>query len=180
MDYSKNADKWEDCSSPQTISGTTYEVVTDLATEPVDLEFFKEHARIDFDTDDTLAQKYLKAARIQLEQWSMLSFGVKTIEFSALEVCDNYKIMFGPVDEITTAGFSNFKDNLTKGGKKVVFEYTTKNTLSLDENVQIAICRYAAGLYMNRENVIDSKLSSTALIDQAKLMLEPYRNIIIF
>ncbi len=163
-----------------TISGTNYIVIDDLAAEPVDKDFFKEHARIDFDTDDDLVEKYITAARKYLESYCQLSFGVKKINLLANCLPKYYKMMFGPVDTITTADFTNKGDLLVQGGYDIDIEFNTKDTLFNDEVVQIAICRYAAGLYINRENVIDSKLSGIALKDQALEMLQPYRNIIIF
>ena len=163
-----------------TISGTNYIVIEDLATEPVDKEFFKEHARIDFDTDDNLIEKYITAARKYLESYCQLSFGVKKINLLATCLPKYYKMMFGPVDTITTADFTNKGDLLVQGGYDIDIEFETKETLFNDEVVQIAICRYAAGLYVNRENVIDSKLSAVAMKDQALEMLQPYRNIVIF
>lgn len=178
MDYYKNIDKLGcDGTGKLTASGVQYRVVTDLAAEPVDLVFFKQHARIDFDTDDTLCAIYIKAARIALEQWSQLSFGVKTIGITALSLPKNYKLMFGKVDVIDTTGFTNKGDILKEGGIDIDIEFTTLNWI--DDCIRIAIARYAAGLYINRENVTDTKYSSQALQDEAKTMLQPYRNLII-
>lgn len=180
MDYYKNLDLLSDNGNVSTISGTQYQVTQDLDAEPVTIEFFKEHARIDFDTDDTLIAVYITAARKFLEKWAMLSFGVKTINLTANCLPCNYLLMFGPVDAITTADYTNVGDILKQGGNNIDLEFTTKDTLFNDDVIKIAICRYAAGLYVSRENVIDSKLSAIALQDQAKIMLDPYRNIILF
>jgi len=177
MDYYKNVDKLgcETSSDYWTAKGIQYRVVTDLASEPITLEFFKQHARIDFSTDDTLCNIYIKAARIELEQWSQLSFGVKTMGLTALELPKNYKLMFGKVDEVTTANFTNVGDILKEGGQDVSIEYTTLDWI--DDTVRVAIARYAAGLYVSRENVQDTQFASQSRQDEAKLMLEPYRNI---
>lgn len=177
MDYYRNIDKLGAAAYTDSYKakGVQYTVITDLATEPVTLEFFKDHARIDFDTDDTLVSSYIKAARQELERWTQLSFGVKTIRLTALELPTNYKLMHGKVDEITTAGFTNIGDILKEGGKDVVLEYTTLNWI--DETVRIAICRYAAGLYINRENITETKFSGQVSQDEAKTMLRPYMNI---
>lgn len=177
MDYYKNVDKLgcETSSSYWTIKGIQYRVVTDLVAEPITLEFFKQHARIDFDTDDTLCEVYIKAARIELEQWSQLSFGVKTMGLTALELPKNYRLMFGRVNQVTTANFTNAGDILKEGGLDIDIEYTTLDWI--DDTIRVAIARYAAGLYVSRENVVDTQFASQVRRDEAKLMLEPYRNI---
>lgn len=180
MDYNKNFDLIGDETVYLSISGTQYQVKTDISAEPVTKEFFKEHARIDFDTDDTLVETYIKAARIYLEKWSMLSFGAKTMILTALSLPKNYKLMFGPVNTITTADFTNVGDILKEGGNDVLIEYTTKADLATDDVVRVAICRYAAGLYIQRENILDTKFTPKSLIDESKVMLDPYRNIILF
>lgn len=179
MDYFKNIDYLQPSSSDKLgVKGIQYSIVQDLATEPVDLEFFKEHARIDFNTDDALCEKYIKAARQFLEGYSQLSFGVKTMRLMALELPDNYKLMFGSVDTITTPNYSNFGDILTKGGSNIDIEYTTKGIIN--DDIRIAICRYAAGLYVFRENIIETKYVAQVGMDEAKEMLKPYMNITMF
>jgi len=179
MDYYKNIDKLGCYGYDKLVaSGIQYSVIDDLATEPVTLDFFKKHARIDFDTDDTLASVYLKAARQELEQWSQLSFGVKTMELTALSLPTNYKLMFGKVDEVQTENFTNKGDILKEGGTDIDIEYTTIGTIN--DAIRIAICRYAAGLYINRETVTETKYSAQSLQDEAKTMLNPYRNITLF
>lgn len=178
-DFYKNCDKICDgYYGHLTASGIQYSVIEDLTEEPVTLDFFKQHARIDFDTDDTLASVYLKASRQDLEQWSQLSFGVKTIGLTALSLPTNYKLMFGKVDSILTANFTNKGDILKEGGTDVDIEYTTVGTIN--DAIRIAICRYACGLYINRETVTETKYSAQSLQDEAKTMLNPYRNIILF
>lgn len=179
MDYYKNVDNLCGGNYGHLIaSGIQYSVIEDLEEEPVTLEFFKQHARIDFETDDTLCEVYLKAARQALEQWAQLSFGVKTIGLTALSLPTNYKLMFGKVDELTTENFTNKGDILKEGGTDIYIEFTTKDWI--DDTIRIAICRYAAGLYINRETVTETKYSAQSLQDEAKTMLSPYRNIILF
>jgi len=175
-DFYKNCDKICDGYYGQlSASGVQYSVITDLTEEPVTLYFFKQHARIDFDTDDTLCEIYIKASRQALEQWSQLSFGVKTIGLTALSLPANYKLMFGKVDEVTTENFTNKGDILKEGGKDIDIEFTTKEWI--DDAIRISICRYAAGLYIFRENVVESKYRAEGLMDEAKNMLNSYRNI---
>lgn len=175
-DFYKNCDKICNGVNGQLYaSGIQYSVITDLENEPVTLDFFKQHARIDFDTDDTLCEIYIKAARQYLEQWSQLSFGVKTIGLTALSLPKNYRLMFGKVDEVTTDNFTNKGDILKEGGTDIDIDYTTKDWI--DDAIRIAICRYAAGLYIFRENVVESKYNYQDLMDEAQKMLNPYRNI---
>lgn len=155
--------------------GIQYNVVSDLSEEPVTVEFFKAHARIDFDTDDELVETYLKAARLHLEKWSQLSFGVKTINLTALKIPNNYKLMFGKVDTVTTPNYTNVGDILKEGGTDIDIEYTTIGTF--DDTIKIAICRYAAGLYINREDFIETKFSPKDLMNEAYKMLQNYRNV---
>lgn len=178
-DFYKNCDKICDGRYDNlTAKGVQYFTIIDLAEEPITLEFFKQHARIDFDTDDTLCEVYIKAARRELEMWSQLSFGVKTMGLLALELPKNYKLMFGKVDTILTANFTNFGDILKEGGSDINIEFKTKDWI--DDAIRIAIARYAAGLYIFRENIVDAKYQAQIGMDEAKAMLQPYRNLILF
>lgn len=176
MDYVRNIDKLGCYSYGQrTAKGVQYSTIVDLATEPVTVEFFKEHARIDFATDDNLVEVYLKAARQELEQWAQLSFGAKTIGLTALELPDNYRLMFGRVDTVTTSGYTNVGDILKEGGTDIDIEFTTIGTIN--DAIRVAICRYAAGLYIFRENIIETRYVAQVGMDEAKRMIDPYRNI---
>ena len=174
MDYYKNID-YLTGDTLYTASGIQYRIVEDILPEPVGLDFFKNHARIDFDTDDSLCEYYIRAARQVLEKWSQLSFGARIMGLTALSLPKNYRLMFGRVDAVTTSGFTNVGDILKEGGTDVDIEYTTLDWI--DDDVRIAICRYAAGLYINRENITDTKLSGQSLQDEAKGMLRPIRNL---
>lgn len=175
MDFDTNSDYYNRNLETPVLHGVQYRVVTDLATEPVTLEFFKEHARIDFDTDDTIITAYIKAARIYLEQWAQLSFGVKTINLKALRLPCNYKLMYGYVDAITTSGYTNFGDILKEGGTDINIEYTTLGIIN--DDIKIAICRLAASYYIYRETEVETKFSSSALKNEAEKMVKPYANI---
>lgn len=178
-DFYKNCDKiCDDAWMHKSANGVQYYTVEDLAEEPITLDFFKAHCRIDFQNDDTLCETYIKAARRELEMWSQLSFGVKTMGLLALELPKNYKLMFGKVDTILTANFTNFGDILKEGGSDINIEFTTKDWI--DDAIRIAIARYAAGLYIFRENIVDAKYQAKIGMDEAKAMLQPYRNLILF
>lgn len=177
MQFTKNADYLRCRNETGGIPavGIQYSVVTDLATEPVDLAFFKQHARIDFNIDDNLCAQYIKAARQDLERWSQLSFGVKTMRLRALQLPDNFRLMYGRVDTVTTSGYTNFGDILREGGKEVEIEYTTLDWI--DDNIRIAICRQAAALYVFRENITETKYNAQVGLNEAKEMLKPYMNL---
>jgi len=178
MDYYKNADYLETCTNEPLLYGIQYRVKTDLAAEPVTVDFFKEHARIDFDTDDALLASYLKSARQELEQYSQMSFGVKTMMLKALYLPKNYKLMFGYVNTILTAGYTNFGDILKEGGTDIDIEYTTLGIMN--DTIKIAICRYAAGLYIFRENVVETKFNYKTEIDESRKMIRSLSNITLF
>lgn len=183
MDFYKNLDLIigeYDLERPtaNAISGTRY-VVKDDGTEILTPELFKQHARIDFNTDDTLVPEYIKAARQALERWSQLAFNVKTMNFTALRVPCNYKLMYGPVDTITTADFTNNGDLLVEGGSNINIDYTTLG-MATESVVKIAVARYAAGLYVFRENVTDTRIRPTQVADESKEMLKPFMNLIWF
>lgn len=174
--FEYNSDYYEcDTTNDPVLYGLQYLTVTDLLEEPVTLEFFKQHARIDFDTDDTLCEVYIQAARIELEQWSQLSFGVKTIGLTALYLPKNYRLVHGPVDSVITSGFTNVGDILKEGGNDIDIEFTTLDTYFDNNMVKVAIARYAAGLYVSRENVVDTQFASQTSQDEAKKMLDPIR-----
>ena len=162
------------------LEGVQYRIVTDLATEPVSIEFFKQHARIDFDTDDNLLEEYIKAARQELERYSQLSFGEKTIKLMALRLPKNYRLMFGPVNAITSPTDLTLFGDIVKdaNGEDVEITYTTSWTGQggLPLAIKVAICQHAAGLYINRENVLTGMNAGT-LFDQALKTMDRYKNV---
>lgn len=159
--------------------GIQYYVVEDLAAEPVDVTFFKDHARIDFDTDDALIATYITAARIELEQWAQISFKVQTRRLTALNIPKNYKLMYGPVSSITTEGFTIFGDHVKEGGTEVIIDYITEGVIN--DTIKIAIARYAAGLYAIREHIMltdkGTPLNTAKMISEAREMIRPFANI---
>lgn len=183
MDFYTNEDQFllnEDLAPSSPVRGISYEVIADLATEPVLPAFFKLHARIDYNTDDELITSYIKSARQYLEQWSQLSFGTKTIRFTALKVPAKWKLMFGPYTAIAGTDYTLFgNDILVEAGTDVDIELTSG--WALPEAVKIAICKRAAGDYCIRENYIISDKGAIQtpdmLYDEAQKLLQPYMNI---
>ena len=157
--YYKNEDKLclerDLIPTGRPVKGVEYTFLTDLAVEPVTVEDFKIHARIDYNTDDRLVAMYLKAAREHLEKVAQLSFGERTVRMTALSMVDNWKVMYGPVDTVTAPYVKFGKDIITNsGGTNVSIEYTTKWPTGLPMDIVVAICRYAASLYAFRESVV--------------------------
>ena len=164
----------EEVQSGLSTQGIQYRVVTDLVAEPVDIAFLKQHVRVDFEMDDNLLESYLKSARQELEQYSQLSFGEKTIRLLALKLPDNYRLMYGPIDSIVDDEYELFGDIVKNaGGEEVTFQFTTGWEGGLPEPIKIAICQYAAGLYVHRENVLTAQGN---WMDQAKITLDKYKN----
>lgn len=186
MDYYKNIDKLccERDLRPngRPVKGVEYTLLTDLAEEPVTLADFKLHARIDYNQDDALIEMYIKAARQHLEKVAQLSFGERTVRMTALSMVDNWKVMYGPVDEVTTDHTKFGKDIITNsGGTNVTIEYTTKWPTGLPMDLVVAVCKYAAGLYAIRENVIlninGTVQNPEGYLDEAEKMVMRWGNV---
>lgn len=188
-DFHKNIDKvcaerLADCrgGGRGKVTGLEYTFVTDLAEEPVSLEDFKKHARVDFATDDLLLAKYLKASRQKLERFAQLSFGERTVKLTAVSLVDNWAVMYGPVKSVTS-GHTLFGQSIIKdsGGRYVEIEYETGwPDDELPEGIKIAICRYAAGLYAMREHLVltvDGKVyEPRRFLDEAEKMVREWAN----
>lgn len=173
------------------VDGLYYTVVTDLASEPIDLDFLKKHCRIDFNTDDDLLTAYLKAARQYLEGWSQLSFGAKTINFKALKLPTKWELVNGPYNAITTvgSGFTLFGQTLIYGDyrrrtNREIYEVDLTLTTvwnPLPESIKIAIAKQAAWMYISRESIVTSDEGAiqhkAVLDDEAKILMQPYRAI---
>lgn len=183
MDFYKNEDYFRKqgglVDSIPSTSGIQYHIVKDLITEPVSIEFFKAHIRVDWNTDDSLLEIYLKSARQYLERWSQLSFGAKEMKLTALRLPANYRLMYGPVDEITD--YENLGDTMLNPPlKNVTIDFTTKWE-ELPEAIKVAICKRAAGDYLIRENVLLTEKGnvqeSKELYDEAQKLMLPFRNV---
>jgi hypothetical protein len=162
------------------VKGIQYKIVTDLLVEPVSLEFFKQHARIDFEMDDNLATSYIKAARQELEKYSQLSFGDRNMKLLAKELPKEFRLMYGPVLEITAPvdTYTLLGDIITSVDiqTNVTIEYTVSwGAVGLPESIKIAIAQTAAGLYASRENVL-TEIAFGTLMNQSKTTLNQFKN----
>lgn len=158
-----------------------YFIKTDLANEPITTDFFKAHANIEIDLDDVLCNSYIKAARQELEKFSQLSFGDKTMLLKAKELPVEYNLLYGPINEIVTPQntYTVLGSIITSEEvqKDITIEYTTTwGTPGLPEPIKIAIAQTAAGFYYHRENIL-ADVNGSQLVNQAKKAIQHYRNI---
>lgn len=174
-DYYRNFDQLFDVAFP---TYTTYPAtaglqvtVTDETSfvEPCTVLEFKLHGYIDTDTDDALLALYLKAARIDVENYLQKSLGIKTIQLMALRLPANYTLPLGPVASITTAGYTKLGDILIEGGESVTIEYTTNASL-VNDSIKQAIYKQCFNYYENRDSN-----EPVALQSVTKVILNPYR-----
>lgn len=138
--------------------------------EPVTVEDFKDHAYIDADTDDNLLEMYLKAARIDVENYLQKSLGIRTVQLLAQRLPKDYRLPWGPVESVETAGFTLFGDILKEGGTDVTVEYVTNEGL-VNDSIRQAIYKRAFDYYENRG-------SAGPMPDIVKIILNPYRRVV--
>lgn len=175
-DFDKNIDQICTYGLPRydtypAISGLQISFIDeDSYIEPVTVEEFKDHAYIDADTDDNLLELFLKAARIDVENYLQRSLGVRTIRLQALRLPKNYLLPWGPVESVETAGFTLFGDILKEGGTDVTVEYVTNESL-VNDSIRQAIYKRAFEYYENRG-------SSGPMPDIVKIILNPYRRMV--
>ena len=153
------------------ISGLQYSFVDESSyTEPWSLEEFKDHAYIDADTDDNLLELYLKAARIDVENYLQKSLGIRTIQLLAQRLPKNYRLPWGPVNTVTTSGFTLFGDIVKEGGTDVTIEYVTNASL-VNDSIKQSIYKRAFEYYENRG-------SAGEMPNVVKAILNPYRRVV--
>lgn len=87
-----------------------YEITTDLTSEPVSVAELKRHLNLLFDTtgsfeftdDDTYLGTVIAASRKYMENYTGLSFGLKTIVAILRNELGDVELPFGPVISITS------------------------------------------------------------------------------
>jgi hypothetical protein len=144
-----------------------------LSVEPVTVQDFKDHAKIDFATDDNLIATYLTAARETVERILRKSLGVRTVTFYAEYVPKRFKLDWGNYASIDTpaTGFTLFgKDILKEGGTDITLTLTTDDTV-MNSDIKNAILKQAFNFYENRA------VYSEGGTDEVMNILQPYRNI---
>lgn len=165
-DFYKNCDYLDDCPDERGAVGLSYHL-GELEEEPVTIQDFKEHAKIDFDTDDNLITIYLVSARETVEQILRKSLGVRTVNIFAEHLPDKFKLDWGNYATVATI-FG--KDILKDGGDDLELSFTTENTV-LNTNIKNAILMQAFDYY-ERKGVY-----SGGGTDEVMNILQPYRNI---
>jgi hypothetical protein len=141
--------------------------------EPYDLDDFKDYARIDFDTDDNLLAIFLKAARVDVERYLQKSLGIRTISLTALKLPKNYVLPYGPVQSVSTTGYTNVGDILKEGGIDVVIEYISNASL-VNDSITKSIYAQALHYYEYRNKF--SQLQGT-IVDEVKMCLYSFKKI---
>lgn len=145
----------------------------EIATEPVTVAEFEDHAKIDFSTDDNLIELYLTSARQSIERILRKSLGVRQVIFYAEYVPKRFKLDWGnyaSIDDPAT-GFTLFaKDILKEGGTDIELTLTTENT-ALNADIKNAILKQAFDFYENRG------VYNEGVIDEVANILRPYRNV---
>jgi hypothetical protein len=176
MDFDKNIDQLYEWGLPRydtypVLKGLQYSFTDESEyVEPVTVEEFKDHAYIDADTDDNLLELYLKAARINVENYLQKSLGIRTITLLAQRLPKDYRLPWGPVETVSTSGFTLFGDILIEGGENVTVEYVTNASL-VNDSIKTAIYKRAFDYYENRG-------SSGPMPDIVKMILNPYRRVV--
>ena len=78
-----------------------------------------------------------------------------------------------------SGGFTTtYADILKEGGTDIDINFTTFGIMN--ETIKIAICRMAAGLYIFRENIVESKYNYKDEIDESRKMIKSISNITLF
>lgn len=176
MDYYRNADHTE--FPPLTayrLRGFSYNFIDEsLYVEPVSVAEMKAYGYIDFATDDSLISTFITSARQQAEQYLRKSLGIRTVQFMALEVPAKTKLMWGPIESITTEGYTLFGDRLVESGTDITLEFITNASL-VNEDIKTAIMAQAYFIYSERGRFQDE--SKKMFVDGFKEKLSPYRNV---
>lgn len=177
MDFDKNIDQLCEWGLPRynthpATSGLQISFIDETEyEEPVTVLEFKDHAYIDDATDDNLLALYLKAARIDVENYLQKSLGIRTVQLLAQRLPKNYRLPWGPVETIDTADYTNFGDILIEGGTDLTIEYTTNESL-VSDSIKQAIYKQAFNYYENRDSNQAVELQSIV-----KTILNPFRRV---
>lgn len=174
-DFDKNIDQLCEWGLPRyntypALSGLQISFIDESEyVEPVTVLEFKDHAYIDEATDDNLLALYLKAARIDVENYLQKSLGIRTVQLLAQRLPKNYRLPWGPIETIDTADYTNFGDILIEGGTDLTIDYTTNASLVNDSTKQ-AIYKRAFDYYENRG-------SAGPMPNVVQMILNPYRRV---
>jgi uncharacterized phiE125 gp8 family phage protein len=184
-------------------------VITEPQEEPVTLDEAKSYLKVDFNTDDQLITRLIKAVRESAEMYTGLSFITKTILAYFENTGDPVELLYGPVQSISTVSridydktetildpsdyytvgldyihilvYRGFKLSQGWRGQQVKVEYVSGfGEASVVPNaIKVAILKEVAELYENRENTLVGSIVAD-LSTTTKTLLSPYkRNVLI-
>lgn len=171
-DFYKNSDLICDDLRPKGVRGVKY-ILGELSIEPVKIQEFKDHAKIDFSTDDNLIATYITAARQTVERILRKSLGVRVVTFYAEYLPKRFKLDWGnylainmPLEGYTLFG----KDILREGGSDIELTLTTENTV-MNADIKNAILKQAFDYYEKRG------VYTEGVINEVQNILRHYSNI---
>lgn len=151
-------------------------IITDAATEPVDLATFKLWAKIDYSEDDAIITPLIKSARRLLER--KYNIGIIEKDYYAVvnNSCGMIDIPGAPIGTITTTGITTVgSDNKflkSPCNCDIVLEYKSGYPLaSVPGDLRTAIMQQTLYMYENRGDV---PTDPTDISPQAQATMLPY------
>ena len=183
MNYRRNEDKW--CTLPVSMGYNDVRVISEVEsvltppTEPVLLEDFKVHARIDSTDEDTYHESLLKQCRKLFERVTGIGLVVKTMTVAVRNEKGDVALPYAPYSSITSvadqdgtaivSGNYEFIDSVYL--RTPVSEYTKVVYVTapqVTEDIKLAIMQLASFYSMNRgDNSITGKHYNQMLHDLA-------------
>ena len=138
---------------PYVLKGISYELQPETMDyiEPVSVDEFKAYASIDGDTFDEDIIEVLTSARVAIETYCQLSFGIRDVIFQAIECPKGYLLKWGKVGSINTPGFTEFNGYLKEGGKEITVSFTTTDYYGQFADIKLAIKKQAYNFYENKD-----------------------------
>ena len=119
--------------------------------EPVSLHEFKQYALVDYATDDTLLNTFIRSARQQAEVYMQKSLGQRVVRFTALEIPNSYALVYDPILFLITPNVDMFNNIILKGGRNIEIEFMTDDSL-VNVDIKVAIMSQALHLYQRIED----------------------------
>jgi uncharacterized phiE125 gp8 family phage protein len=161
-----------------------FEIVTDLAVEPVTLQEAKDYMRISSESENDLIEELITSARERIEKYTGLSLGLKTLKAYWFYFHIPAEIPYGPVTAINSVVDDNDVElEYTARGLqyKTLEAYSTQG-LAIEYEAGFAVCPKGLKLailkqvstdYENRENysIYDQAYE---LSSDAKRQAQPY------
>lgn len=167
------------------VTGLDYKITTDLASEPIAASEAKTHMKIDYTDEDTLITSLITVARQQLEKWSGLAFGEKTVKvyMKSHRLTVDFPIV--PVSAVTSVKVNageTTEDTLTAGdhyflrgvsdkkldvynhynGLEVIYTTSALADIPFSESIKAAVKAQVAHLYEHRGDAEAAGLSPVA------------------